>query len=1245
MKRFKAIRNAAFMIIALCACGCASSYQDRIDALAPGESPPPVDDGTLVADSVTSRDELMLSGACIVSADCRSTEHCELGRCIAECSPNLPCAEGLFCSARGRCVSSKDYIDADLPIKAAPPVSWSLDKRVVQLAPDQANASLKVQVAGGGALQYRVQVEPEAYRSAVSVSEPAGVIASYGEKTISVTIDRSALGAGDHQIAIGVVTDGGQQNVILEVSNDIGGRYAGFVQYTQPAIGQVPLVVDIKAQDGGAVSGRILSEGSLLFPEARGLQGSYDAGQRKILLSSADVIAEGSDYDPFGRSVGREISFSGDVAEAGVIKGEVEEIVSGLMPQSQTIEGVFYLTRISESTSSETAGIPQQMPGFTAPSNVFGACAGFSDSCNTEAKFRSNMAGCTQELSGQAYKLGDAFSGIDQQGKAFVDFGLVEECKKDAAGTGAKACVDLNALLCLQTDGQAYLLSSLAQPSEFDAYLDGVIDLQRLYAFMGNDMLVDAYRSSVESASNPLSLELSRLNESLGSYVKAERAFFDAGNISAMDRAPVASLARNDFELFRVPLRYIRSSQSALQRVVSLELRKNLGQADQRAALRERVQDSARAIFLQSVALSRLVAKGGGSFKYELAQMADELRAVSAVETQLEAGLNPLGFDKDDVAFIFDSNDSLRPTNFSQLHKKAAETVDAALDKAQLAQNTVEQMQVRTDDISQRVTEINQTFDSEIQRICGVNSVQLIDQCGQSGGDLAVAANDLDQQYTEIEKIHQQILDLNEMVKIKNDVALQIAGIKGKTLAFVQASGAQMGALDMASAEVRAAMLRRSSFWGALGSIITGGISSIVDGALTGGLAGGLSGGANFLGNGISAGIGAINGARSADESIMQGQITSQKTGLQQMQQMRFQEEGMEIAAIQAAEEVKLLLLQMAQLNIDLTLAEARLEQRMIRIADLLQRVDLLLNQREVLLDQALESVQNPLTNLAFRIQRDHSVLMAANDFDKALSDVYLAARGLEHELNVDLPQIESQLFQADSASQLKDFLTCLDGWYDDYAIAFGSPHEQVTQISLREDILGFTRPVTDEVTKEVIGPEEIFRRVLLDPKHITASGSVEFPFITSISGSDKQFSSLVCNDRIKSIRVMLVGDYLGDNEATVMLRQEGDSALRDCASNPDNGQDLINIYRLDSRTAHIQAGINSFGIATPDYELAGRSVASERWVLVIPTGKQAPNNTDMDLTSIDDVIIEITHTARTLSSDMPTNVFGQCNL
>jgi len=1257
MKNSRYIFQVALIAVAMLGASCASSYRDRLDALTPPEEV--LEDVSAPSDEFVSRDDLILSGACIVNADCATTKHCELGRCVARCSAEEPCEDGLFCSQRGSCVADSSYLDVDPPITALPPIDWGVDEHVVQLGTGETSGSFNVVVSGGGSLEYRVQVEPESAAMAVTVSSTEGMVGSGGTKGITVGVDRSAFGDGDHRISVNVISDAGQRNVIYEFSNGITGRYAGYVEYTDPGLGRVPLVVDIKVDGSGTVLGRTVEAGSLLFPTERTITGQLFAEGSQILLSTFDLMDSDLERDPFGREIGREINLMGDVTEMGVIKGEVEEMISGLMPEVTSVEGLFYLTRIDEDVPDIAVKADPPMPGFLAQAPAaYETCAGVSTTCNA-TNFPGNMIFCSDEIRSTAFRLGEDFAGTDLMGDDYVNFGIVDECRMDIAGTGTGSCVAIAVRECMRRNQERYVMTAVESNAELAAYFKDLAGFQRLHAFIGNDKLVEAYRTSIHDVSSPLTLEIARLEAALASYEKAERAFFGANGIKILGDASSEVVSGGDYDVFRVPLQYIRASHSALRRMVSLSLRKSLGTLTSKAELRGRVQQSARTVFFEGVALARLVTSHGGTFGHELAQVADELRAISITAADLEGDLNPLGFSHDYVPFIYDPADVYRATNFQQLAEMANVTVTSAVSKAEAAEGEAQLLEVKTEDIEQRILNIEQSYETQMLQLCGVADVELLDECGQAGGELAAVYDQIEEQYLQIEKAQQSIMDLNEMVNIKNDSAIVIAGIEGRTLRFTQSTGAVLEALDIAEGEITAAMLRKNSMFGSIGGFFSGvmnivgniaegvipvsenGVSSLGFDPLTMGI-GGIAGGVSGM---VNAGLGVASAANSAAMAQRLARVAALKRHMQNLQQLRFQEEGIELAAVEAAEQVKTLLLQMAQLTIELELQNLRLDRLVMNAIHVLARVDHLMHQREVLLAQASHSVSNPVSNLSFRLKRDHSVLMASEEFEKALGDVYLAARGLEHELNVELPQIESQLMQAGSAYQLRDFLTCLGGWYDDFRIAFGSPHEEVTQLSLREDILGFTEPVTDEVTGEVITPQEIFRRVLLNPKHIAKSGRVEFPFVTGIYGDSKQFSTLVCNDRIKSVKVMLVGDFLGDNEATVLLRQEGDSYLRDCASDPLVEEDIVSTYHLDPRTALVQAGVNSFGLASPNFELTGRSVASDRWVLVIPTGSEAPNNGDIDFLNIDDVVMEITHTARTLGGTSPANVFDQCNI
>ncbi len=1242
MKQVTRVVCAGLMGTVMLLMGCASSYQDRIDALTPPEET--TEEGGTPS-TLMSADDIIHSGACIVNADCPSDRHCRLGVCVAECGPESACSGGLVCSKRGTCVDSADYVDVDPDVTAKAPVAWSVDERVVRLNPGKNAAAFTIAVGAGGPLNYRVEVEPASARGAVALSATEGIIASGGQLNLNVAVDREVFGTGDHRVAVHVVSDGGSHVVVYEFSNGLSGRYAGFVDYQNPGLGRMPMAVDLIVDESGTITGRVVAEASLLFPDERPVTGFYDTANGMFFFETMDRYEPGGGFDPFKREIGREVYFYGEITEQRVIKGSFEEVVSALLPQLMTVSGEFYLKRMEVELAGWEAEAMPAMPAFPATPTSYQVCAGVSAFCD-EAGFRADMTGCSTQIRDVAFNLGNAFVGVDAGGYPTVNFGLIEECQSDVAGVGTHACVDFATYECLRNNQQEYLLTGTAQVSEYRTYFADLMNDQRLHAFIGNDYMVEAYRTEVQTVSSPLLKELAKLENALGEFGDAEMKFFETKNMKIVGGASSALVADNSFELLRVPLEYIRSSHTALKRIAQLTMRKDIEVVAKRDELRMRAQEHARVMFLEGLALARLVQMHGGSFEGELAQIADALRGVAHTTAVLEAGLNPLGYPVDYVPFVYDPARSQYPTNFAQLVQTALAVVERAVQKAQLANSTAQEMAVRTEDIEQRMTEIEQQYESEIQNLCGIAALNDLSQCGQNGGEVGVAFNLVEQQYFDIEKLHKQVMDLNQMVKIKNDTAARIIGLKEETLAFVESSGAELEALDIAEGDIRAAMLRSQGMFSSIGGFLSGalslgaGLASVAYGNPAGGatIAGGVSGM-------IDAGLGMASAGQSIAAARAFAQVAADRTHLNTLRQLVCKQEEIGVTELQTSEMVKQLLIQLGQVNMDLNLADIRLGERTIRVNNLLEEVDLRAHQHDVLMNQALRSVHNPMSNLSFRLNRDHAVLMASNEFDKALAYVYLAARALEHELNIEVPQIESQLMQVNNAQQLSDFLGCLETWYDDYAIAFGSPHEEVTQLSLREDILGFTAPITDEVTGEVIQPEEIFRRVLLNPQYITQTGAVEFPVMTSIIGQGKNFSSLVCNDRIKKVRVMLVGDFLGDNEATVMLRQEGNSYLRDCASDPVADVDIITTFNLDRRTAVIQAGVNDFGIASPNYELTGRSVASDRWVLIIPPGSVAPNNADIDLLNIDDVVIEITHEARSLSDGAKMNVFSQCNI
>ncbi|HWZ93165.1 MAG TPA: hypothetical protein VNW92_30105, partial [Polyangiaceae bacterium] len=61
---------------------------------------------------------------------------------------------------------------------------------------------------------------------------------------------------------------------------------------------------------------------------------------------------------------------------------------------------------------------------------------------------------------------------------------------------------------------------------------------------------------------------------------------------------------------------------------------------------------------------------------------------------------------------------------------------------------------------------------------------------------------------------------------------------------------------------------------------------------------------------------------------------------------------------------------------------------------------------------------------------------------------------------------------------------------------------------------------------------------------------------------------------------------------------------------------------------AIIQAGVNTFGSAPENASLFGQSVARASWRIVVPGGDSAPANSDLDLTHLEDITLQIKHEA-----------------
>ena len=156
----------------------------------------------------------------------------------------------------------------------------------------------------------------------------------------------------------------------------------------------------------------------------------------------------------------------------------------------------------------------------------------------------------------------------------------------------------------------------------------------------------------------------------------------------------------------------------------------------------------------------------------------------------------------------------------------------------------------------------------------------------------------------------------------------------------------------------------------------------------------------------------------------------------------------------------------------------------------------------------------------------------------------------------------------------------------------------------------------------------------LLKNQNLDGAGGVGLTFGTNLQPGNGLFPTDVCSDKVASVRVQLVGDFLGDAAAQVNLSLSGGSVMRQCSG------DALTNWSLgagngagSSGFAVIQAGVNGWSTAPPNTSLFGQSVARASWRVVLPGPADAPSNADLDLTHLEDIVFELTHKALPRSS------------
>ncbi|MDY0004893.1 MAG: hypothetical protein RBU30_26580 [Polyangia bacterium] len=935
--------------------------------------------------------------------------------------------------------------------------------------------------------------------------------------------------------------------------------------------------------------------------------------------------------DPFGHPVLRQVVLTLQVGENGNLSGEYQETISGLLGAPFTVSGTVFLRREGDEDdfAAFLLGTAPTVPDPPVQAQISSWCAAHLRCPNAElticaASYPTCVAGdeascpsaliLAKAIDQDLPSIESSFSASSPIINGFpVD--LVDCCRDSmAAAAGlpqdfppappacAEECLDPHLSECLQSVFEHNLTGGIHDPGSEVPELTLVRNLMNAGLFVASDSLVEALEMRIEGMG--FQDELGKLDQVQSDLAWLEQRMLRPGRLAALQGIPFTIYQMDHYDLFSKLFRLETMMLETLSHRAKLKLRQGL---EPDGDIRQELQSAAEVTYLRGVAVAEVLRLVGGDPAPALSEhdaLAQALTTAARSARDMSSGRNVLGLSPEYVPFLYRPGDQ-GLTNFEQVFNHvSSEILAGAKTDEDAAKASVREFEQNQYTVTTAISDVNIQYNEQLSEICGtVGGEPDVANCGTEDGSLKLELQSLEYEQSGVDLVETRLVGLKTQIQIELDRAAAVSGVRDGNIRMIQENG-----------EVMAAMTVADSVLSSIQTFLS------------------IASNSNALNFGTPTGLGAI----SAVIQLQRGMIAAEKERLQTMERARMEAATQQIELINSQATVKNLLLQMSTVAIEVMMQQDRVNQPMSRIIALKEKVKRLVATRDMLI---LRAQNNPAADPSFRLTRDRLAEQAEASFERAQEWVYLAARAFEYETNTDFPCIESHLYRVRTAAGLQTFMTNLMANFTAFRAAYGSPQVYVDEISVRQDVFGISQALVDPVTGEEISPLEQFRRLLLSGDNKDGHGGVSLPFSSSISAGNGVFSSLLCNDRIKDIQVMLVGDFLGDNEAGVVLSQAGSSLIRSC--NPTHTgtlQELVE-YNIDDEKASIQAGVNTYGLAPASTAFYGRSVAFSSWRVSIPSGSEEPNNADLDLTHLDDIVIKVGHEALTVD-DLSGNEF-----
>jgi hypothetical protein len=1218
--------------------------------------------------------------ACQVDADCDAGDRCELRICMAGCVDAAGCDAGQVCDPHGRCQVEEG--DAERPVLAGAP---TLDERQTLLALGETQARTILRNDGAAPLAYRLATAGPALTLDTSPAE----LAPGAEIELVVDVDLAALTADDRVLPVQIITSGGALLWTIEIEVLPGaGHFHGAVSFTAAdfSLGSSDLAVDLDFRADGTIVGRVDNDVSVLWPLPLALTGTWNAaGDVEIELRDR-LPADGWRQSPVARELGRVLVLTGKRTATG-LEGTAAETITGLRDAPVQLAGAFSLRHQGPLVGIVHASdfIPKDAapPTWLAPPGLdTDACDGLGitygtaatlpqpepacDACKHGNCTPDEKMQCGGRLHEAAYNIEDMLAAL-HGGDVAPPAGTWtwDDCAATAPVYGADglACLDAEALRC---SNALVRRGSVDIPDPWGEALQSMTsmfaaDEAHAAMLLSTEAQVDAVFSFRDSVGEPVADALGR---ELGTLT-ADRERLAAALAPTLSPAYPNGLAyiensNPDYDTARAhlaPLALVADYARATVAWSRLAHRAGQNPDDVRAALR-------LAVIAMHAAGAELHVRlhDNPDAAIGLHALGPAIESLRAAHGELSPTAGIFGYPAAYVPIALSPDDIAKSrTNYDAVRALASDEV------TQFDQVTTDAWQ-KARDYEQKVhalattaQQIEADYNGKLRALCGGlpgETEPALASCGQHGGQIAelkaaveaaglrirharqASENNLHTIAVEEERFARQ-------VEIQLGLAAEIEAAHGKIFQVKDQYGEQHAALAQAEAMAECGRIEENAQ--AELEAMTAGCQEEYVAKMFGGPA--------IFGIPTPDLAGLLMATRTCEaktasletSSANQCESVRGQAGLQANQEQLQRSEDEEIMTINAEIDqairdsdlesqrassvalIKNIRAESLLLAIENDEAQLARSTAMTAMSSAYQEVAALAQEKAGVVGLMIEdSPDNALTRPHFLQARLAAAARVLPVRERTIRRVYLALRALEYELNQELPALRDTLATARAPEDLAGLMACLDGIAEDYRLGHGYGQPYVTEVSLRADIFGMTADIPD-VDGSPATPAEQFAALLKDPLHGQADGGVALPFALS-AFENAQFSALLCDDRIDKIEVKLVGDYLGDKEAEVMLTRQGLAGVRRC-----DGADLPQWsayvpYSFERQQIVIQAGVQDFGTAGPNAGYAAWPVHGEQWTLTIPPPELAPANLDLDLAHISDVILRLHHRAGTVA-------------